>query len=265
MSQFTLYGDARRGRRPSFTDAMRARPAQGALRARLRATPRPRLTVGTGIFAADMKVALINDGPVTLLLDTPSCRGLPANRGHAAGAPSARTAGYATLHPRLGHRRAPRAAGPARGAQMTPSFPGGEAELLRELPPAIHPGLEARAREDHGEMGGPHACPPTRPRSRPPPGSAGPQRSVSLPSSRSSLPGRSRPAAHPPAERQSSPERLLWLRGRTCTAPRVEKTCLAGTAGKGSHTPQGTCQPQLAPGLDGRSPHAAPWRSRPYG
>jgi D-tyrosyl-tRNA(Tyr) deacylase len=72
VSQFTLYGDARRGRRPSFTDAMEPTGAK-ALYERVCDTLRARgLTVGTGIFAADMKVALVNDGPVTLLLESPA-------------------------------------------------------------------------------------------------------------------------------------------------------------------------------------------------
>ena len=70
VSQFTLYGDARRGRRPSFTDALEPTAAK-ALYERVCEQLRARgLTVGTGIFAADMKVALVNDGPVTLLLDS---------------------------------------------------------------------------------------------------------------------------------------------------------------------------------------------------
>jgi D-tyrosyl-tRNA(Tyr) deacylase len=71
VSQFTLYGDARKGRRPSFIDAMepvRAKALYELVCEQLRARG---LTVGTGVFAADMKVALINDGPVTLLLDSP--------------------------------------------------------------------------------------------------------------------------------------------------------------------------------------------------
>jgi D-tyrosyl-tRNA(Tyr) deacylase len=69
VSQFTLYADARRGNRPSFTDA--ARPAQGeavyaAFVEALRAEGVP---VKTGIFGAHMHVELVNDGPVTILLE----------------------------------------------------------------------------------------------------------------------------------------------------------------------------------------------------
>lgn len=71
VSQFTLYGDARKGRRPSFIEAMEPVGAR-ALYERVCDTLRARgLTVGTGVFAADMKVALVNDGPVTLLLESP--------------------------------------------------------------------------------------------------------------------------------------------------------------------------------------------------
>jgi len=70
VSQFTLYADARRGNRPSFTDA--ARPEQGeavyaAFIKELRAEGVP---VKTGIFGAHMLVELVNDGPVTILLET---------------------------------------------------------------------------------------------------------------------------------------------------------------------------------------------------
>jgi D-tyrosyl-tRNA(Tyr) deacylase len=77
VSQFTLYGDARRGRRPSFTEAREPVEAK-ALYERVCEALRARgLTVGTGVFAADMKVALVNDGPVTLLLESP---GAPAGK-----------------------------------------------------------------------------------------------------------------------------------------------------------------------------------------
>lgn len=69
VSQFTLYGDARRGRRPSFVQAARpeeAIPLYEAFLARLRALG-PR--VATGEFGAMMQVELINDGPVTLVLE----------------------------------------------------------------------------------------------------------------------------------------------------------------------------------------------------
>jgi D-tyrosyl-tRNA(Tyr) deacylase len=70
VSQFTLLGDARKGRRPSFITAARGEAAN-ALYERVAARLRDAgLTVATGVFGADMQVALVNDGPVTILLDT---------------------------------------------------------------------------------------------------------------------------------------------------------------------------------------------------
>jgi D-tyrosyl-tRNA(Tyr) deacylase len=69
VSQFTLYGDARKGRRPSFVDAARpevAIPLYERFVDLLRATGLP---VGTGEFGAMMDVELVNDGPVTLILE----------------------------------------------------------------------------------------------------------------------------------------------------------------------------------------------------
>ena len=70
VSQFTLYGDARKGRRPSFSDAARpdvANPLYEEFVEKLRAQG---ITVGTGEFGAHMMVELINDGPVTILLES---------------------------------------------------------------------------------------------------------------------------------------------------------------------------------------------------
>jgi len=69
VSQFTLYGDTRKGRRPSFVGAARpehAEPLVERVVAELRALG---ATVATGRFGADMRVDLVNDGPVTLILD----------------------------------------------------------------------------------------------------------------------------------------------------------------------------------------------------
>jgi D-tyrosyl-tRNA(Tyr) deacylase len=64
VSQFTLYGDARRGNRPSFVDAARPEVAE-PLYERFRA----RLGAPGGVFGAHMEVELVNDGPVTLLVE----------------------------------------------------------------------------------------------------------------------------------------------------------------------------------------------------
>ena len=71
ISQFTLYGDARKGRRPSFIAALEPTAASALVDrvvslARAAGVPH----VASGRFAADMKVSLVNDGPVTILLDS---------------------------------------------------------------------------------------------------------------------------------------------------------------------------------------------------
>ena len=70
VSQFTLYADLRRGRRPSFDDAMPPAEAEAAYDALVREARATGLRVETGRFAADMKVTSLNDGPVTLWIDS---------------------------------------------------------------------------------------------------------------------------------------------------------------------------------------------------
>ena len=72
VSQFTLYADTKKGNRPSFIEAARpeqAEPLYNELVRQLRATLGPD-RVGTGVFGAEMKVRLLNDGPVTVELCT---------------------------------------------------------------------------------------------------------------------------------------------------------------------------------------------------
>lgn len=70
VSQFTLYGDARKGNRPSFIDACEPEAARALYLHVCQALRAAGLQVSEGVFAADMKVALVNDGPVTILLDS---------------------------------------------------------------------------------------------------------------------------------------------------------------------------------------------------
>ncbi len=69
VSQFTLYGDARKGRRPTWAAAAPGSAAEPVFTAFVTALREAGAPVQTGIFGADMRVESINDGPVTLLLD----------------------------------------------------------------------------------------------------------------------------------------------------------------------------------------------------
>lgn len=71
VSQFTLYGDARKGRRPSFVQAAPPEQAEHLYEYFLEATARRAVPIAHGVFGAHMQVHLVNDGPVTLLLDSP--------------------------------------------------------------------------------------------------------------------------------------------------------------------------------------------------
>ena len=71
ISQFTLYADAKKGNRPSYTDAARPEQAAPAFdRFVKKLAARLGKSVPTGVFGADMKVSLVNDGPVTIWLDS---------------------------------------------------------------------------------------------------------------------------------------------------------------------------------------------------
>lgn len=86
ISQFTLYGDTRRGRRPSWLAAAGPELAEPLLDAVVDELRRLGATVATGRFGADMAVELVNDGPVTLIVEVDPCRSFqpgsgPAERG----------------------------------------------------------------------------------------------------------------------------------------------------------------------------------------
>lgn len=70
VSQFTLYGDARKGRRPTWAAAAPGPVAEPLVDEFVRVLRDLGATVATGVFGADMRVNLVNDGPVTLLLES---------------------------------------------------------------------------------------------------------------------------------------------------------------------------------------------------
>lgn len=70
ISQFTLYGDCRKGRRPNFMEAMPGKEAKALYLSFVQKLRDTGLKVEMGIFGADMKVDILNDGPVTILIDS---------------------------------------------------------------------------------------------------------------------------------------------------------------------------------------------------
>ncbi len=70
VSQFTLYGDCRKGRRPNFMNALGGEEAESLYELFIEECKREGITVQSGCFGAEMEVHIINDGPVTILLDS---------------------------------------------------------------------------------------------------------------------------------------------------------------------------------------------------
>ena len=70
VSQFTLYGDCRKGRRPSFVNAAHPEKAEALYQEFIESLSKTGVLIQAGIFKAMMDIQLINDGPVTILLDT---------------------------------------------------------------------------------------------------------------------------------------------------------------------------------------------------
>jgi D-tyrosyl-tRNA(Tyr) deacylase len=72
VPQFTLYGDARRGRRPDFVQAARPEPARERFERFCATLAAAGVGVERGVFQAHMEVTLVNDGPVTLMIESPA-------------------------------------------------------------------------------------------------------------------------------------------------------------------------------------------------
>jgi len=70
ISQFTLYGDLKKGKKPSYSDALKSNEAEILYNIFLNKITSQYSKIKSGIFGADMKVSLINSGPVTILLDS---------------------------------------------------------------------------------------------------------------------------------------------------------------------------------------------------